>query len=208
MHGNMNVKCLTCSLSLWSAGSIKIAVPGPLFLGTWWLGRHFCQQGITLCSKCGAAECLSRGLCQRSETVKVQGSQQCLHQCTLFYICHLQKCIIIVQATGKVNKSQRWLGVLIIQGISLCTPDWKWPTTVAMAPEVPWHYALWFCFLWGYVKDRVFVPPLPHYLADLQARIIAAVKNIDAPMLTHVWQEFEYHIDVCCVTRGAHFEHL
>jgi hypothetical protein len=21
---------------------------------------------------------------------------------------------------------------------------WKWPTTDAMAPEVPWHYALWF----------------------------------------------------------------
>jgi hypothetical protein len=37
---------------------------------------------------------------------------------------------------------------------------WKWPTTNAMAPEVPWHYALWF-FLWGYVKDRIFVRPLP-----------------------------------------------
>jgi len=33
-------------------------------------------------------------------------------------------------------------------------------------------------------------------LADLKARIIAAVKNIDAPMLTHVWQELEYFIDV------------
>jgi hypothetical protein len=38
----------------------------------------------------------------------------------------------------------------------------------------------------GYVKDRVFVPPLPRDLADLKARIIAAVKNIDAPMLTRV----------------------
>jgi hypothetical protein len=40
------------------------------------------------------------------------------------------------------------------------------------------------------------------------ARIIAAVKNIDAPMLTRVWQELEYRIDVCRVTRGAHIEHL
>jgi len=24
----------------------------------------------------------------------------------------------------------------------------------------------------------------------------------------HVWQELEYHIDVCRVTRGAHIEHL
>jgi hypothetical protein len=36
--------------------------------------------------------------------------------------------------------------------------------------------------------DTIFkyVPPLPRDLAVLLARIIAAVKNIDAPMLTHV----------------------
>jgi len=38
------------------------------------------------------------------------------------------------------------------------------------------------------------------------ARIVAAVKNIDAPMLTRVWQELECRIDVCRVTRGAHIE--
>jgi hypothetical protein len=38
------------------------------------------------------------------------------------------------------------------------------------------------------------------------ARIIAAVKYINAPMLTRVWQELEYRIDVCRVTRGAHIE--
>jgi hypothetical protein len=41
-----------------------------------------------------------------------------------------------------------------------------------------------------------------------KARIIEAVKNIDASMLTHVWQELEYRIDVCRVIRGAHMEHL
>jgi hypothetical protein len=40
------------------------------------------------------------------------------------------------------------------------------------------------------------------------ARIIAAVKNIDAPMLMRMWQELAYHIDVCCVTHAAHIEHL
>jgi len=45
-------------------------------------------------------------------------------------------------------------------------------------------------------------------LADLKARIIATVKNIDAPMLTRVWQELEYHVDVCRVTRVAHIGHL
>jgi hypothetical protein len=49
---------------------------------------------------------------------------------------------------------------------------------------------------------------LPRDLADLKAWIIAAVKNIDAPMLTHVWQELEYRTDVYRVTRGAHIEHL
>ena len=48
----------------------------------------------------------------------------------------------------------------------------------------------------------------PRDLADLKARIIATVKNVDAPMLTHVWQELQYRIDVCRVTRGAHIEHL
>ena len=27
-------------------------------------------------------------------------------------------------------------------------------------------------------------------------------------MLTRVWQELEYRIEVCCVTRDAHIEHL
>jgi hypothetical protein len=41
----------------------------------------------------------------------------------------------------------------------------------------------------------------------LKARIIAAVKNIDVPMLTRVWQELEYLTDVCRVSRGEHIEH-
>jgi hypothetical protein len=45
-------------------------------------------------------------------------------------------------------------------------------------------------------------------LTDLKARIIAAVKNIDVPMSMRVWQELEYRIDVCRVTRGAHIEIL
>jgi len=49
---------------------------------------------------------------------------------------------------------------------------------------------------------------VPRDLADLKARILAAVINIDAPMLTRVWQELENRIDVCRVTRGAHIEHL
>jgi hypothetical protein len=53
-----------------------------------------------------------------------------------------------------------------------------------------------------------YIPPLPRDLAYLKARIIAAVKNIDAPMLPLVWKELEYRIDVCLVTRGEHIELL
>jgi hypothetical protein len=34
------------------------------------------------------------------------------------------------------------------------------------------------------------------------------LKNINAPMLTRVWQELEYRIDVCRVTLGTHIERL
>jgi hypothetical protein len=45
-------------------------------------------------------------------------------------------------------------------------------------------------------------------LVDLKARIIVAVKDIHALMLTQVWQGLEYWVDVCRVTRGAHIEQL
>jgi len=45
-------------------------------------------------------------------------------------------------------------------------------------------------------------------LCKEKSRIIAAVKNIDAPMLTRVRQELEYRIDVYRITRGAHIEHI
>ena len=56
-----------------------------------------------------------------------------------------------------------------------------------------------------YAEYRV---PLPRHLADLKARIFEAVKNIDSPMLTRVWQKIEYRIDVCRVTRGAHIKNI
>jgi hypothetical protein len=62
--------------------------------------------------------------------------------------------------------------------------------------------------LWGYIKDRVFVPPLPATLFDLSTRITAAITVIDHDMLQRVWQEFDYRLDACRVTDGAYIEHL
>ena len=57
-------------------------------------------------------------------------------------------------------------------------------------------------FLWGFVKDTVFVPPLPANLPDLRNRINAAVALVDRDMLTCVWNEMDYLIDVCRITNG------
>jgi hypothetical protein len=34
------------------------------------------------------------------------------------------------------------------------------------------------------------------------------IRTFQAPMLTRMWLELEYHINVCRVTCGAHIEHL
>jgi hypothetical protein len=43
--------------------------------------------------------------------------------------------------------------------------------------------------VWGYVKDKVFVPPLPASMEELQARITEAVGTIDADMIHGIWEE-------------------
>lgn len=63
-------------------------------------------------------------------------------------------------------------------------------------------------FLWGYVKDRVFVPPLPVDIDDLKQRITNALATVNREMLSRVWSEFDYRVDICRVANGAHIEHL
>ena len=38
-------------------------------------------------------------------------------------------------------------------------------------------------FLWGYVKDQVYVPPLPARIPELKVRIRTAIETITADML-------------------------
>ena len=49
---------------------------------------------------------------------------------------------------------------------------------------------------------------MPRDLPQLQQRIVEAVAAIDRQMLQRVWQELDYRIDICRVTRGGHIEHL
>jgi len=63
-------------------------------------------------------------------------------------------------------------------------------------------------FLWGYVKDQVYVPPLPASIPELEVRIRTAIETFAADMLQTVWNELDCRVDVCRITKGAHIEHL
>jgi hypothetical protein len=49
---------------------------------------------------------------------------------------------------------------------------------------------------------------MPRDLPQLRRRIVEAVAAINCQMLQHVWQELDYRIDICRVTKGEHIEHL
>jgi len=63
-------------------------------------------------------------------------------------------------------------------------------------------------FLWGYVKERVYVPPLPADLDEPTNRITAAVKSVIEDTLRLVWDEFSFRVDVVRTAGGGHMEHL
>ena len=63
-------------------------------------------------------------------------------------------------------------------------------------------------FLWGYVKDQVYVPAVAASIPELKVRIRTAIETITADMLQTVWNELDYRVDVCRITKGAHIEHL
>ena len=65
------------------------------------------------------------------------------------------------------------------------------------------------------VQDQVeicegycFVPPVPTNLQELRECITTAMVLIDCDMLTRVWNEFDYRLDVCHISKGGHIEHL
>jgi len=63
-------------------------------------------------------------------------------------------------------------------------------------------------FLWGYVKEHVYVPPSPADLDELTNKITAAVKSVTEDTLRRVWDGFSYRVDVVRAAGGGHIEHL
>ncbi|KAJ4451225.1 hypothetical protein ANN_02685 [Periplaneta americana] len=102
-----------------------------------------------------------------------------------------------VRAYLNTDMSDRWIGRAGVRDRYFMT----WP------PRSPDMIACGF-FIWGYLKDRVFVPPLPRDLEELKTRIREAAATVTEDMLKRVWEEFDYRLDICRVTRGSHIESL
>jgi hypothetical protein len=92
---------------------------------------------------------------------------------------------------------QRWIGRVGPNDDALL----KWPPR---SPDItPCDF-----FLWGYIKDKVYTPPLPHSIPEIQERIVNAIATINQEILDSVWRELDYRLDICRATRGSHIEHL
>ena len=97
----------------------------------------------------------------------------------------------------KTNLPQRWIERFGQDVVALM----RWP------PRSPYLTPCNFC-LWELVMDTVFVPPVPDNLQELRDRVTAAVALIDRDMLTRVWNELDYRLDICLISQGGHIEHL
>jgi hypothetical protein len=63
-------------------------------------------------------------------------------------------------------------------------------------------------FFWDFVKDYVYRPSVPQSLPELRGRISDAAAQVDAAMLQHMQEKFQYQLDICHITCGANTEHM
>jgi hypothetical protein len=61
-------------------------------------------------------------------------------------------------------------------------------------------------YFWGFVKQIIYRVRI-HNIQHLKQRIRKAAASVTPDVLVRVWQEMEYHLDVCRATNGAHIEH-
>jgi hypothetical protein len=62
--------------------------------------------------------------------------------------------------------------------------------------------------LWGFVKDNVYIPPMPVDFQELCDRIVNAIAQVHVTFLGKLWDELEYRMHVCHITSGSHIEQL
>jgi hypothetical protein len=104
----------------------------------------------------------------------------------------------LLRGHGASLGEMRWIGRAAANGDKNLLP---WP------PRSPDLTSCDF-YLWGFVKDSVYVPPLSTSIHEIRDRITHALQAITADMLHRVWDEFDYRVDVCRVTQDASIEGL
>ena len=63
-------------------------------------------------------------------------------------------------------------------------------------------------FLWGYVKEKFYVPPLPTNIDEMKDRTTVAINTMDHDVLRCILEEFSYRLDVIHAAGGGKIEHL
>jgi len=81
--------------------------------------------------------------------------------------------------------------------------DWERGSDT-LATTIAGYHPLDF-FLWGHVKDKVFLTPVPD-ITNLKARITDAFARITEHILGKTWREIYYRLDVLRAIKGAHVE--
>ena len=115
------------------------------------------------------------------------------------------------QDSFSINMGPLHLGIQMSGGISIDTCQvnalvMEWPQTFCTCPPRSLDLTVSDIFLWGYVKDSIYITPLPAMLLELRRRITAAIENVAQDMLERVWHERDHCLDVCHITHGAHSE--
>jgi hypothetical protein len=59
-------------------------------------------------------------------------------------------------------------------------------------------------FLWGCVKDLMFLPPFLHNVEEMKENTTAALSAIVGDVLPRVWDEFDYRINLSSDTVGSY----
>ncbi|GBN11261.1 hypothetical protein AVEN_268832-1 [Araneus ventricosus] len=60
-------------------------------------------------------------------------------------------------------------------------------------------------YLWGYVNQHVY-SERSNDINHLKRGIMEVIYSVTSDVLTRVWEELDYRLDVCRTTNGAHIE--
>ena len=147
-------------------------------------------------------KCCFNGVCKNSHKLFPNTLHPAIFNRLHFGFLHftsLQYCLLTLQINIKIASQILYR---VIQND--CRGFNNWSYTIPRSPDAtPCAF-----FLWGYVKGQVYVPPLPASIPELKVQIRTTNETITADTLQTVWNELDYRVDVCRITKGAHIEHL